>query len=209
MVVQKRGGQMSLINLFKSKNNEMNQQLSIKYGGIIRQLNLEEFWETLSEKEKNIVRQVCKRSYGFSSFNLHQVDSFDSDLTTRRDPSSFLLGIGIWTFEMGKYNLTEKILLKAIEIAKDISTVHASYIWLIKIHDKLRKSNKNSIDKCIFYCNNDIAIVPLLIEEKDRTNKNNINLFPFNVLVSIYKELGKNDECENIQKLHQYYKSII
>jgi hypothetical protein len=201
---------MSLINLFKSKNFEINQGLSIKkYGGIIRQLDLEEFWTTLTNKEKNLVRNVCKRSFGISSFNLDEVDSFGSSLTTRREPSSFLLGIGIWTFEMGKYELTEKLLLKAIEISKDISTVHACYTWLIKIHDRLRVSNQRSLEECIFYCKQDIAIMPLLIDENERNNRHFLNLLPFTVLMTIYNELGYDLEHNETMNLYQYYKSLI
>ncbi|MFD2805966.1 hypothetical protein ACFSYB_14045 [Litchfieldia salsa] len=156
-----------------------------------------------------MVRNVCKRSYGLSGFKIDEVDSYESSLTTRREASAFLLGIGIWTFEMERYDLTEKLLLKAIEMSKNLATVHRCYTWLIKIHDKLRLDNHRSVDECISYCKQDIAILPLLFDENEQHNRQHLNLIPFTVLMKIYNELGYEHEYNETENLYQYYKSLI
>ncbi len=183
--------------------------LSLKYGGLIRQLSLEEFWETLSEKDRNVFRNVCKRSFGILGFQLEGVDSSDSKLTTRRDASSFLIGIANWTFEMEKYDLTEKLLLKAIELAKDISQIHSCYIWLIKLHYKNRFHKSQSTEECIYYCKSDIKILPILINEIESTSQNYINMSCFRVLAALYEELQLKIEKEQVLELEQYYRSLI
>ncbi|MDF0728512.1 hypothetical protein PY093_17900 [Cytobacillus sp. S13-E01] len=196
---------MYINKLFKLKNSDARVQLQHQYGGIIKQLNLEEFWASISEGERAIIRNSCKRSFGQSDFDLMDVDTQESILRTRRNTSSFLIGCAAWAIEIAKYDFAEKLLLTSIEYAPDILTLHSSYNWLIKIHDHLRLTNKSSLDDCITYCVHDIDILPLLIEELRKCKRNIPQIRSIAVLLSIYKELGLQDEINKLNEVVRFY----
>jgi hypothetical protein len=198
---------MKMKRLFKTKLTTDRVKLSGEYGGIIKQLNLTNFWASLPEDEKLFIRKSCKRSFGIT-FALSEVDSPESQLRTRRDTSSFLIGCAAWAIEEKKYVLAEKLLLTSIEFANDIISVHSAYNWLIKMHDYLRTSNIQSTNDCIVFCKSDIEILPLLEKELYRKGGSMYKVKSINVLLSIYKELGLKQEFNELYELGHYYDAL-
>jgi len=64
-----------------------------------------------------------------------------------------------------KYNKAEKLLLKALK-AKDDNTIdrHFTYNTLIQLYYKLRNEKKDTLGKCIHYCNEDIKRLSEFLE---------------------------------------------
>ncbi len=198
---------MKLKRLFKVKSPTGSEEVSEKYGGLIKQLELDRFWASLTEDERSFIRRSCKHSFGVT-FPLSEVDAPESNLRTRRDTSSFLTGCAAWAIEESKYVLAEKLLLTSIDHAKDITSVHSAYHWLIKMHDNLRVSNMQSTNDCIVFCKSDIEILPLLQKELYSKGRSIQRVISINVLLSIYKELGLKEEFNELYELGYYYDAL-
>ncbi|MBE4907494.1 hypothetical protein IMZ08_05375 [Bacillus luteolus] len=198
---------MKIRKLFKTKTSVGSEEVSKKYGGLIKQLDLDSFWSSLTEDERSFIRRSCKHSFGIT-FPLSEVDAPESQLKTRRDTSSFLIGCAAWAIEGNKYGLAEKLLLTSIDHAQDITSVHSAYHWLIKMHDHLRVSNIQSTKDCIVFCKSDIEILPLLQKELYSKGRSVQRVISINVLLSIYKELGLKEEFNELYELGSYYDAL-
>jgi hypothetical protein len=195
---------MGILSFLKSKRSVGISPNSLKYGGIIKQLELESFWDQLTEEDKSTFRMACKRSFGASCFELGDVDAVDSTLGTRRHPSSFLSGIAVWIIEMKKYKLAESVLLEAVNLAPDTISIHTSYKWLVRIHEQLRQQELSSHDSCIYYCKRDIQLYPQLIRELKERNLRVVKPQSFTILSTIYKESNMEKECSELTEFEQY-----
>lgn len=199
---------MKMKRLFKTKSTAKIVNSHKEYGGIIKQLGLGSFWTSLPEEERSFIRISCKQSFG-TTFPLSEVDAPESQLRTRRDTSSFLIGCAAWAIEEKKYILAEKLLLTSINFAQDIISVHTAYNWLIKMHDYLRASNIQSTKECIAFCKSDIEILPLLEKELSWKGRSLQRVKSINVLLSIYKELGLKEEVNELYELGNYYGTLV
>jgi len=64
-----------------------------------------------------------------------------------------------------EYGIAEKLLLKALK-AKDDNPIdrHFAYNGLIKLYYRLRDEKKDALEKCIYYCKEDIKRLPIFLE---------------------------------------------
>ncbi|WP_175640683.1 hypothetical protein [Metabacillus schmidteae] len=128
---------MSLKKILSFKQPSIRKQLNVsrkekQYGGIIQQLQLEDFWHNLEIHERSFIRNCVKWSFS-GRFNGEDIDHPDSHAQTKRDDCRFLMGNAAWAFDSKEYVLTEKILNEVIHRSKSTYTLHRAYQKLIYI----------------------------------------------------------------------------
>jgi tetratricopeptide (TPR) repeat protein len=149
-------------------------------GGLIKYFNLEEWFNNLSETEKEKVREYyfCDLGIGFTistnqnnnlSINSGHPDRDESILEVgdpekylnsihpRLTQEKFLQKIGSTAIHFKDYEFAEKAISKALEIQYiDPVTRHFNYNILIDLYYKLRNKKDDALDKCIQYCKEDL-----------------------------------------------------
>ena len=68
-----------------------------------------------------------------------------------------------------EYKKAEKFLLKALKTKDDtLQYQHLTYNALIRLYYKLRDKRKDALEKCIYYCKEDIKILPDFLKQEKK-----------------------------------------
>lgn len=191
---------MGLFDIFKRNK--------INYGGIIESLNLQDFWSDLEEKERQTVRDFYNDEIPWEDIKPVDVDSPKSNYGYKKGAFNFLENIGKWASGNGDYLLSEKLLLKALEVSNNYTEKHAAHNSLIDMYYKQRDENPSALDSCIYYCIKDIEIVDGIEQEWFQHYSMREEVKPpipsFKRLAIIFEKQGKLDEaievCERAVK---------
>ena len=97
------------------------------------------------------------------------------------------------------YEHAEKLLLGALE-AKDDNPIdrHFVYSLYIKLYYKLRNERKDAIDKCIYYCNEDIKNLPIFLEAYQKAGNPLPACESVERLLIIYEAVGEFQKAINL-----------
>jgi tetratricopeptide (TPR) repeat protein len=111
---------------------------------------------------------------------------------------------GYSMFFKKEYDEAEKLFLKALnEKEQNPIDKHFVYNHLIHLYYKLRDKRKDALNKCIYYCKEDIKSLPEFLELYKKENPNNILLpqCPSVIqLAIIYEKLGELKNAIDICK---------
>jgi tetratricopeptide (TPR) repeat protein len=103
-----------------------------------------------------------------------------------------------------KFKEAEKMLLSALQ-EKDSHPIHRHFIYnaLIDLYYRLRNERKDALDKCIYYCKEDIQTLPEFLRywREEYPNDINLPLCPSLVRLSIiYENKGELIEAIDVCK---------
>lgn len=143
---------MGIKKLFNFKHPTISRHIKVpkkenQYGGIIHQLQLDDFWHNLEGYEKVFIRNCTKWSFG-GRVKGEDIDHPDSLAQTKRNVCRFLMGNAAWAYESKEYELAEKLLTEVIHRSKNPCILHRAYQKLIKIYDVLDEENKDLLQRC-------------------------------------------------------------
>ncbi|WP_226671513.1 hypothetical protein [Metabacillus litoralis] len=189
------------VHLQKVKELHLEKQ----YGGIVHQLNLDEFWHSLLGAERAFIRNRTSWSFG-GRIKSEDLDDPKSFAETKRSVYGFLLGNASWAMEAKEYDLAEKLLIEVVERTNNIFIMHRSYKELVIMHNKLRKENECSLYKCIEYAKLQIELAPLLFQEAMKNGTEPPRIPAFKILRAVCEEEGIIEEYEDILTVEQQYK---
>lgn len=174
---------MGLFGIF-GKNN--------KYGGIVKDLNIGNFYIQLSDTEKQMMRDVLEPEFyvGTNPYKKNDLDTgnakWDKSLT------AFFLNMGkgvtdknfsIKLYEEGlKYNDTDYV---------------AQHLITQDLAEKYYQLKE--FDKCEVYCKKDISEIEKYMN--DRIYKGNPNVYSFKRLAILYEKQEKFNEAIEVCKL--------
>jgi hypothetical protein len=200
---------MGIKKLFSFKNPALVKQMKVtkidkEYGGIIHQLELDDFWHNLLGDERAFLRNCTKWSFG-GRIQPKELDHPDSYVKTKRNACGFLLGNASWAYESKEYMLAEKLLKEIINRSNNCFVLHRTYQLLIKMYYLLSAENCKSLTKCKEYCGYHIEMSPLLLIESLNKDIKPPDILAFRVLKEILIKEAKRDEYENILILEQQY----
>lgn len=100
-----------------------------------------------------------------------------------------------------KYKKAEKILLKALK-AKDDNLIdrHFAYNLLIKLYLQLQDEREDALEKCIYYCKEDIKRLPEFLEawKKEYGDTSHLRCPSIIQLANIHQENREFQEAINL-----------
>lgn len=144
-----------------------------KYGGLINDLKIDEFWEYLSEEEREKLRQYSEPILSTyqtkvalkeneSSFVIRSVTKIDDPDTNTafhvRSASDFLTDLGDIAIKSKEYILAEKLLTESLAKNTNIFDLHYTYDKFIELYYALSDIDINFMEKCINACIKDIEV---------------------------------------------------
>ena len=199
---------MGLKKILNFKQPTIRKQLTIpkkekQYGGIIQQLQLEDFWHHLEVHERSFIRNCMKWSFG-GKFNGEDIDHPDSTAQTKRDDCRFLIGNAAWAFDSKEYVLAEKILNEVIRRSQSTHTLHRAYQKLINIYE-VSKVEDTLIQKWKNYCEEHIKLAPALFYESYNKEELPTEIRSFCILKEILLAENAFEEYKEILMLEQEY----
>jgi hypothetical protein len=168
-----------------------------RYGGIIHQLQLDDFWHQLKGNEKVFLRNCTKWSFG-GGIKSEEFDHPDSNAKTKRSDCSFLFGLASWSYESKEHELTEKILIEIVNRACTPLMIHRAYQDLIKMHNQLRGNNEASVQKCKEYCKLHLELAPILLKIASNEGTQPPRIPAFEILSKVLREEDQLEECEEV-----------
>ncbi len=178
-----------------------------RYGGLINDLDIGEFWEYLSEGEREKLRQYSEpilstyqtkiaSSDSETSFIIRSVTKIDDPDTNTvfhvRSASDFLTDLADMAIVSREYILAEKLLTEALAKNTNIFDLHYTYDKFIELYYTLSEIDINFMEKCINACKNDIKVF-------NEIRKNSYNE---------YKTLLKRNYKAGLIPKQEYQKSI-
>jgi len=103
-----------------------------------------------------------------------------------------------------KYRKAEKILLKALK-SKDDNPIdrHFTHNLLIKLYNQLQSEKKDALEKCIYYCNEDIKQLPKFLEEWKK-EYGDISHLRFPTIIQLANIHEKNEEIQEAIDLYNF-----
>lgn len=167
-----------------------------EYGGIIEDLNLVDFWEELTEDERDKIRATREKGIGGSN---RDIDDPNSTVTTSQSASGFLNNKAGWAISDKDYKLAEKLSLESIDRSKDPVDLHFAYNNLIKLYYKLR-SEDDYLEKCIDYCQKDIKLYEGELRDEQFFKDNEPRVHAFKRLAIIYKKQERYEDAIEVCK---------
>ena len=176
------------------------EQPKTKYGGLIRSLNLEDFWNSLSESERRYIKQCYKQRLGGDG----ESASLDSPSRivefTTQTASNFLSAYATWAINDKKYNLAEKMLKESLKRVENPIDEHFTYNHLIDLYYKQREKGPEYLQKCITCCLKDIQILSAFKSEwnKKYGDAEKLKIPSLTRLAIIYEKQGLIQEAINI-----------
>ncbi|NIM89639.1 MAG: hypothetical protein GTO17_01680 [Candidatus Aminicenantes bacterium] len=101
-----------------------------------------------------------------------------------------------------KYKKAEKILLKALK-AKDDNPIdrHFTYNLLIKLYIQLQDERKDALEKCIYYCEEDIKQLPEFLDAW-KEEHGDMSHLRIPAIVQLAKIHEKNEEFQKAIDLY-------
>lgn len=149
----------NLINKFKG------------YGGYIKYLDLTDFWKSLSENERELMRKwhnealSKKLSTGSSAENMNEkLDTGTIDFKEEISPCSFLDGFAGKSLCKKEYILADKLINEALRRVTSLVDKHFLYNTLIENYYKLINDD-SFLEKCIDICIKDIEMFPDMVKD--------------------------------------------
>lgn len=201
---------MGIKKLFIFKQPTISREMEVsnkgyRYGGIIHQLQLDDFWHNLEGYEKKFIRNCAKWSFG-GRVKGEDVDHHDSLVQTKRNVCSFLMGNAAWAFESKEYELAEKLLIEVIHRSPNPCTLHRAYQKLMNIYDALDRVNEDLLQRCKNYCKEHIKLAPALFYESINKKHEPPEIKSFHMLKKILQSEDDIAGYETILLLeHQYH----
>lgn len=205
---------MGIKKLFNFKNPALIKQMKVakierQYGGIIHQLELDDFWDSLQSYERAFIRNCIKWSFG-GRIQPKDLDHPDSHAKTKRSDCGFLLGNVSWAFESKEYLLAEKLLIEIINRTKRPFILHRAHQELVKMYYALSEEDDKTLYRCKEFCEYHIELAPLILIEALKKDINPPEILAFKLLKDILDKEGKFTERENISLLEeQYYRGAM
>ncbi|WP_226530800.1 hypothetical protein [Metabacillus niabensis] len=202
---------MGIKNIFQFKQPTSSRNLNVqqkekKYGGIIQQLQLVDFWDNLDPHERSFIRNCTKWSFG-GSIKGEDIDHPNSIATTKRDDCRFLLGNAAWAFDFKEYYLAESLLIEVIHRSKCIFTLHRAYQKLIHIYEVSADENKCHLQKWKSYCEEHIKLAPALFNESNKKEETPPEIRSFYILKNILLDVNDVEGYKAIVLVEQQYKN--
>jgi tetratricopeptide (TPR) repeat protein len=186
--------------------------------GILGQFGLVDWFKSLSSEEQNALRTYNKMGL-WTGGNSKQDELTEGDIWTSATKGQFLSEMGLNAISSKDNLFGEKLLIKALEVGEDDSIHrHFTYINLIKLYSS---KNFKNIEKCIYYCLEDIkwveAHIKIVKESFDDGNGiDYINLVSFYTLIEIYEDKRDYNNalkiCERAIKINynvKYFNELI
>lgn len=202
---------MGIKNIFQFKQPAFSGNLNVqqkekKYGGIIQQLQLDDFWDNLDPHERSFIRNCTRWSFG-GSIKGEDIDHPNSLATTKRNDCRFLLGNAAWAIDSKEYYLAESLLIEVIHRSKCLFTLHRAYQKLIHIYEVSAVENKCHLQKWKSYCEEHIKLAPALFCESNKKEIIPPEIRSFNILKKILLDFNDVEEYKVILLLEQQYKN--
>ncbi|WP_026561995.1 hypothetical protein [Bacillus sp. J37] len=200
---------MGIKNIFQFKQPAFSRNLNVqqkekKYGGIIHQLQLVDFWDNLGPHERSFIRNCTKWSFG-GSIKGEDIDHPNSMATTKRDDCRFLLGNAAWAFDSKEYYLAESLLIEVTHRSKCLFTLHRAYQKLIHIYEVSADENKCHLQKWKSYCEEHIKLAPALFDESIKKEETPPEIRSFYILKNILLDIHDVEGFKSIVLLEQQY----
>lgn len=144
-----------------------------KYGGLINDLKIDEFWEYLTDEEREQLREYSEPILSTyktkvahkddeSSFVVRSVTKIDDPDTKTtfhvRSATDFLTDLAGVAIDEKQYILAEKLLTEALVKNTNIFDLHYTYDKFIELYYTLSDNDINFREKCINACIKDIEI---------------------------------------------------
>ena len=170
-----------------------------KYGGLIKELGLLEFWKDLSEEEREKIREYSKQGLNMNTkYDIDDPSYKVSNTTLTAD--NFLMLKTEYAIKDKNFELAQKLLDKALEYNKDPESLHFIYNNLIKLYYKQRDDEK-FLNKCIEICKKDIELYEDKLIKMDTDVINEDTKIPsFQRLAIIYENKGEYKKAIDICK---------
>jgi len=207
-----RGECMGIKKLFNFKQPTISRQMEVsnkeyRYGGIIHQLQLDDFWHNLEGYEKMFIRNCAKWSFG-GRVKGKDIDHPDSLAKTKRNVCRFLFGNAAWAYESKEYKLAEKLLAEVIHRSQNSCTLHRAYQKLMNIYDALDaldEVNEDLLQRCKRYCKEHINLAPVLFCESIKKEQVPPEIISFHMLKKILIDEDDIVGYESILSLEYQY----
>ncbi len=176
-----------------------------KKKGLLGYLRLKKWYLSLSDSEKTRFIKLAGPEQ-----NLLRDETW-----TSQAPATFLWCLGVNALFSKDYSLSEKILMKALGVKGDILDKHSIYITLIKLYYRQRNILKGALEKCIYYCKEDIKNFPkfrkawIKNEKKQGLKKSELyipRIPSFERLAIIYEKQGRLSEAIEVCRKAIEYK---
>lgn len=176
-----------------------------KKKGLLGYLGLKKWYLLLSDSEKTRFIKLAG-----SEQNLLRDETW-----TSQAPATFLWCLGQNALFSKDYSLSEKILMKALGVKGDILDKHCIYIILIKLYYRQRNTLNGALEKCIYYCKEDIKNFPkfrkawIKNEKKQGLRKSELyipSIPSFERLAIIYEKQGRLSEAIEVCRKAIEYK---
>lgn len=169
---------MSIFNLFKRK-----------VGGVIAYLQLEDFYATLSDSDKQEIRDSLSHPYQLGTRKYVAKDLDSGSTAYIGDRCSFLYSMAPGTND----NLKERLLLESLKYAKNVSDRHHSRQTLTELYYKQER-----FDDCERYCLDVISEAASFLRHDKAVSSANIPVFKR--LAIMYEKQGRYVEAIEISK---------
>ena len=176
-----------------------------KKKGLLGYLGLKKWYLSLSDPERTRFMKLAGS----------EQDVLRDETWTSQTPAAFLWCLGGNALSSKDYSLSEKILMKALGVKGDILDKHFIYITLIKLYHRQRNILKGALEKCIYYCEEDIKNFPKFrkawIENERKQGLKKSELYipripSFERLAIIYEKQGRLSEAMEVCRKAIEYK---
>lgn len=181
-----------------------------QYGGIVASLGLTDFWRTLSEDERQFIREC----YGLALGRRGKEDEKYVDspkikpFRTTMTAAQFLQIYAGWAVSAKRYTLADRLVTESLRLSQTATDRHFALNTAIDLTYKLRNNDPTAIDRCIAYCREDIRLMPDFIREYKRSYPEYVTLprIPsFQRLAIIYENMGRYDDAISVCELALRY----
>lgn len=181
-----------MLRLFRKKE---------KYGGVIKAIGLTDYWEALTEEQRNLFRKWYTAPYQLRRGGQRTVDELDSPkcvVHTGQTASSLLDEFAARAMGNGYNEMAEELLHEALRRSTTVIDEHFVYNRLIDFYYGQRNSRGDALKICEKYCLLDIEIAPKLLRDYDWLVGAR---FPsFQRLAIIFEKRGHFDEAIEVCK---------
>lgn len=133
-----------------------------KYGGLIAFYKLENWWDSLTEEERNHIRRWYSSGLSSSSPEgiSRGVDDPAISISTSQTLSGFLNTMSLWAINEHCDEFADNILDESLKNTTNHVDLHFTFNGLIESYYKRRDEGSQWVDKCIEYCLRDIELFP-------------------------------------------------
>lgn len=179
-----------------------------KYGGLIHYYKLDEWWDSLTEDNRQFIRNSFSKTLSNNTPDhlRKSIDDPSKSISNGGTASSFLTGMAIWVMSAHEYELANDMLNESKKRATSLTDLHFNYNQLIDLNYRRREEDPRWLEECIAHCKHDIEIFPDFREEYIAEEKKRL-IFTAQYSMKINLEIGEGDEKqykEDLQKAEKY-----